>query len=74
MRTGSTPAKVEPAKTALVGYDNSGATIKQRWNVYCGAQPKTRARSERCEGGCRSDDELREVGTEMICSIARSSP
>jgi hypothetical protein len=26
MRTGSTPAKVEPAKTALVGYDDSGAT------------------------------------------------
>lgn len=45
-----------------------------RWNVYCGAQPKTRTRSERCEGGCRSDAELREVGTEVIRIIARSSP
>jgi hypothetical protein len=32
------------------------------------------ARSERCEGGCRSDAELRQVGTEMIHGIVRLSP
>ena len=59
---------------ALVGYDDSGATIDSTmesllWGAAIDKSPVRKVRGwlpERCE--------LREVGTELIRSIARSSP
>jgi len=75
MRTGPTFLRGRARKNGAGRRDHYGssAATMEVVDVYCGAQPKTRARSERCEGGCRSDAELREVGTEVIRSIARSS-
>jgi ABC-type lipoprotein export system ATPase subunit len=60
---------------ALNGYDGSGATtlILTVESLLRGAT-KDKARSEKCEGGRRSDEQLREVGTEVTRIIARSSP